>query len=584
MATVRTIPLTARTFELSCDLIAAADACLQARDFLAETGWSGTPLDEWELVIGEAINNAVENSENTLSIRVDLFSTREYSEVRVTDHTPGFDYDSRNLRLPPEDSESGRGMMLIGSLTDESKYLRGKEENCLILRRNRASSYEVAPQGQADPKEAQELAEARQTLDLMTEELASTYESLAAIFRFSSELHHSTDSDAFLQRWVGQLPGITEADWCVLRLATPDGKILRFAGVFPPSAEGTSRESLDLSEPTAVEARAANQRVDVWFDAEMLTPEDPLKHLVDKGCGISHPLFTGEVLIGVLSVGRLNCNAFTAGQVSIIQTLGDFLGIQIHRRRMLEERVQARLNAQELEIAANIQRLLLPGQLPCNPVFKLASFYRSALDISGDYYDAIPVGQGDILLVVADVMGKGLPAALFAFMFRSLVRAGAAMASRPGEFMSWLNRNLFQELDRVEMFITVQLTYLDAAKNEIRVSSAGHSPLLLADLAGNVVEIPAGGPPLGLAEGFEFPESSHSSKGTRGLMYTDGLYEAHNPEGELLGLDIVKASLAEAARARESADGIKQRMVDLLLAFERTSAPADDTALLVITG
>ena len=244
--------------------------------------------------------------------------------------------------------------------------------------------------------------------------------------------------------------------------------------------------------------------------------------------------------------------------------------------------MRARLNTRDLEIAANLQQALLPKELVSIPQASLSCYYRSARAIGGDYFDVYPVGKGNLLLVVADVMGKGLPAALFAFMFRSLLRARRDLAARPGEYLAWLNQNLFQELDQAEMFITAQSAFLDCEKGEICVASAGHPPLLIARPTGAVIEVSAGGPPLGIDADPTFSEARQSYADGHALMFTDGLMEARNPQGDLLGLEAIKAELASATRRGESNEATKSRLVRLLQSFEQNAPAADDTVFIVI--
>ncbi len=579
------IPAAARSQELPCDLGATRPFCQQARQFFAEAGLAGAELDGWELALAEGLNNAVKHcppEARALPIRVDLLVGPDWAEARITDHTPGFEWP-QPARLPPDDSESGRGLFLIQQLTDQASYLRGPGENCLILRRRRAPSATVAPAAPADP--GQDLREVQHTLDLMTEELASAYESLSAIFRFSAELQGGVAATEVVHRWLARLLDITEAEWVALRLHQPSLGHLRLE-MASTKAHGpiALRPDVALTEARALEVRAATERSDIWFDAlSRPAPDDPLAALAGHGCGFSHPLVVNGALIGVLTLGRHDGDRpFAAGQVSVIHTFGDFVGLQIHTSQMREEQVRARLNTRDLEIAANLQQTLLPAQLPSLPCTSLARFYRSARQVGGDYYDALPAGEGQLLLAVADVMGKGLPAALFAFVFRGLVRSRLDLAARPGDFLAWLNRHLFEELDRAEMFITAQLAFLDCRRGEIRVAAAGHPPLLLANTAGEVAEVAVGGPPLGILRAASFPEDCRPWPAGCALMFTDGLIEARNAQDELLGLEAVKEALAVAARDGESSAATQQRLARVLDDFVQGAAPVDDTAFLVI--
>ncbi len=571
--------------ELPCDLQSVAPFCLQAREFLGRAGVSETEMDPWELVLTEAANNAIRHcrpGEDQPPIRVDLLATAEWVEARITDHTPGFEWPEK-AELPPDDSESGRGVFLIQNLTDESSYLLGRGSNCLCLRRHRSAPKRVpAP---PNPPAEEELREVRHTLDLMTEELASTYESLSAIFRFTTELQESGHSGGFVERWLKQLLVITESDWVVLRLCDSSNRELVVSAA---SVDDWQGEPLPLKAPApahpSVEVRAATQLSDVWFDpGSPLLPGDPLTHVAGKGCGFAHPLLVSDTLIGVLSIGRHDgARLFQSGHVSVSQTLGDFLGLQVRSTQLQKEQVRTRLNARDLEIAGNLQRSLLPDQLPTLSGADLAAFYRSAREIGGDYYDALYVGEGSILLVVADVMGKGLPAALFAFMFRSLLKARRDLAAEPGKLLEWLNRNLFVELDRTDMFITAQLVLLNCQRREMRISSAGHPPMILANSNGTTRGTSRGGPPLGILVGAVFPEEVHSLGDGRALMFSDGLIEARNPAGDLMGLDPVTAAMSEAARLGESSEATRQRLTRLLQEFEHSAEAADDTAFIVI--
>lgn len=582
MAQARPIPLATCCLEVDCVLTASPEVCGRAREFLAGLGLPETELDAWEIVLAEAVNNGINycrSEARFLPLRVELLGSPAWVEVRVTDHTPGFDL-SPNAELPEADSESGRGLFLIQQLTDEATYLRGSGSNCLVLRRGHGGT----PPPIQPPVAA---SESDRTLDLMTEELASCYESLAAIFQFSAGLQSGDISGEFLQRWTDQLITSTESDWCVLRVAEAGGKELRLAAASLPAAGANQTTRLATGSLVAgsVEERAVQLRADVWFDpVAPLRADDPLAALAGAGCGFAHPLFAKEALVGVLTIGRLGGALYRAGEASVIQTFGDFLGIQLRSAQMLKEQMLARLNLRELEITADIQRALLPQKLPVMPGATLAGFYRSARMVGGDYYDAWLTPEGNLVMVVADVMGKGLPAALFAFMFRSLWRARGDLARRPGELLAWLNQNLYQELEQAGMFITCQTAFLDCSSGILQVSSAGHPPMLLVQSAGGLREITAGGPPLGVIEDALYPEESASCLGSRALMFTDGLFEACNPDGDQLGFEALETAFAAAARQGSTGEEIRDTLAGVLERFEHGAAPADDTAFLVLCG
>lgn len=584
MVKIRSIPLVAARFEADCELGAAMGCCQQARDFMAQSGLDKSELSAWELAIAEATSNAVKNcrpESRHAPVRVDVLIAPDFVEVRVKDQTPGFDWPD-NAELPPDDSESGRGIFLIQSLTDESSYERGNGGNCLLLRKNRTGRQLPPSSSPAGGTKAND-SELQHTLSLMTEELAASYESLSAVFRFSSELHAYSKSGDFVQRWLKELCATAEADLFVLRLYDePAAALLLHAA---SSDEALLQSSILLNRPGSIEVRAANERNDCWFDASQpLAAADPLQQFAAGSIGFAHPLYAGETLLGVLTVGRkAGLGAFRAGQVNVIQTFGDFLALQIRNTQMQEDQVRSRLTAREVEIASDIQRGLLPSQLPAMKKLTLAGYYRSARGIGGDYYDVLPMPDGNLLLIIADVMGKGIPAALFTFMFRSLARSRIDLARDPGKLLAWLNQNLFAELDRAEMFMTAQIAYLDCRNEVIRLAGAGHPPMLLADDGGNIVELAGDGLPLGIKLAAEYPEVRQGFASGCAVIFTDGLHEARNAADELLGFGAIRTTLAAAARGKDSAKAGCARFAKLLGNFEGLASPADDTAFIFIS-
>lgn len=566
-----------------CDLAAAREATRTMHLFLSQLGVSEDELQAWELIAAEAANNAVEYaSGEALKLPVELIVevTPTQVELRVLDHTPGFEMPE-TIELPDPMSEGGRGLFLMSTLSNSLEYLRGQGRNCLVVRKIRAIPQDV---GESNGN-ALEQATLESTLQSMTEELAASYESLSAIFRFTSELNKGGGA-GFTERWLNELRERGGADWFILRLGTTGGAQL--------AVNCTSRPDLPFSniklagaDPNTgpAEARAALNHSDVWFDpSSPLSPEDPLAIVGTPLSGFVHPIYVGSELEGVLAVGRYtNAQAFTAGQVNIIHTIADFLGIQLRNSRIQEDYLRGRLVTRELEIAATIQRSLLPVRLPEPPGFRLAGFSKSASKVGGDFYEVLAMGEEGFLCVIADVMGKGVPAAMFAAIFRSHVRSRPDLASHPGQFLEWLNNVLYEDLDRVEMFITAQLAYLDLKTRRLSVSSAGHCPLLLAGPTGGVREVSMESFPLGIDPTGTYGEHSEVlAPGTQAIMLTDGLIETRDVEGGLLGLEVVKECIADHARFSGNAQDTCDALVQIASEFQGAAPASDDLTLLIL--
>jgi serine phosphatase RsbU (regulator of sigma subunit) len=122
-----------------------------------------------------------------------------------------------------------------------------------------------------------------------------------------------------------------------------------------------------------------------------------------------HPIYVGETLVGTLTIAKSAPGAFTAVQANVVHTFSDFLAIQIVNSRFMDELVRNRLVSRELEIAKTIQRSLLPKTIPRVSGYGLAGFCESANQVGGDFYDVIKISDDALLLIIADVMGKGIP-------------------------------------------------------------------------------------------------------------------------------------------------------------------------------
>jgi serine phosphatase RsbU (regulator of sigma subunit)/anti-sigma regulatory factor (Ser/Thr protein kinase) len=570
--------------ETACEFSAVRAGMAQIGVWLGELGLPEADLGAWELALTEAGNNAVKYSRPEARgqhIVFELSAGARDLEARVADHTAGFDWPAE-IALPAADAEHGRGLFLMKSLTDEIFYLRNPGQNVLVLRRSR-------PAGKVLPDVAdlqRRLAEAETALTDMTAELAANYESLVAIFRYSSELGRQTDLKEFSNRLLRDLMQIAEADGAVLRLVSADGKKLEPVLMFPEK-DAAKLEPFVLADEAlkSAEMRAARLRLDVWFSPEEpLDKNDPLRTAMPLGNGICHAFFVADQLVGTAALGRLAANKpFTAAQVNLLHTFVDFLAIQIVNARLLDERTAARVTGRELEIAAEIQRSLLPGDLPACPPFALSAACHSAMQVGGDFYDVIPAGNGAVLLVIADVMGKGVPAALFAAVLRSTIRSMRQLFSQPGELLSAVNKTLFPDLSRVDMFITASLVYLDAKRGGLTVASAGHCPVIFCSPGTEKFASTQSGYPLGIDANTAYKQTVNAlPAGAAALLYTDGLNEARNGDGEFLGEEDLRLYFNEAVAGTRDADGAKLFLLRRLEEFRGHAPLADDQTLIVI--
>jgi len=260
--------------------------------------------------------------------------------------------------------------------------------------------------------------------------------------------------------------------------------------------------------------------------------------------------------------------------------------------------------AREMEVARNIQRDFLPESLPLARGLELAAVLQPARDVSGDFYDAFALPpSGTIVLVVGDVCDKGVGAALFMALFRSLIRASAdpvgggaiqmiggrrtlvrqalesaAAADLLVRVAGFTNDYIARLHGRTNMFATVFLGALDPRDGQLDYVNAGHEPAIVVAADGTTRELRPTGPALGLLPDVAFSAGqAELERGHSLLAFTDGLVEARSPAGEAFGGE----RLRDALRANNSsAAALVRGVMATLDAFTGEAEPHDDVTLL----
>src|ERR687898_2165652 len=198
-----------------------------------------------------------------------------------------------------------------------------------------------------------------------------------------------------------------------------------------------------------------------------------------------------------------------------------------------EEAQQRERIEQELRVARLIQHTLLPKSLPELEGHQMAVYYQPAREVGGDFYDFLRLPDGRLGLIVGDVSGKGVPAAIVMAITRTMLRAAYHLGS-PGEMLKQVNDNLFPDIPP-NMFVTCLAALLDSRTGRLQYANAGHDLPYVRHSAG-VSELRATGMPLGLMPDMSYEEKEITLQpGESILLYSDGLVEAHSPQREMFG-------------------------------------------------
>jgi serine phosphatase RsbU (regulator of sigma subunit) len=239
-----------------------------------------------------------------------------------------------------------------------------------------------------------------------------------------------------------------------------------------------------------------------------------------------------------------------------------------------------------LKIAEDIQRSLLPRNLPNIPGFSLAGYCKSARPIGGDFYDVIPLKSGALLLVIVDVMGHGVPSALFAAEFHSLTRVMPEWVAKPSELLARANQLMFDELSAVNMFLTAQLVFFDPRNGDLRLANAGHCPALHARSDGQIRQIAPEGMPLGWVRDCVFEdEVMQVGSDSKLLLFTDGVMDTESPAGDRFGLNRLTQWLQGVSKRHQTkAEALKFELASELARFQGSAPLCDDQTFLLLSG
>ncbi|HZU11340.1 MAG TPA: SpoIIE family protein phosphatase [Chloroflexota bacterium] len=282
------------------------------------------------------------------------------------------------------------------------------------------------------------------------------------------------------------------------------------------------------------------QSVAAAVDIEDLELDSPaLRQMRDNGVQMVVPLVSQGELIGLLCLGpRLSQQEYSADDRTLLNNLAAQATpavrvAQLVRQQEAEAQERERIE-HELQVARLIQHTLLPKTLPELSGWQLAAYYQPAREVGGDFYDFIELSDNRLGIVVGDVTDKGVPAALVMATTRSLMRAAGQQLDSPGAVLERVNEALYPDIPE-NMFVTCLYAVLDTATGQLRYANAGHD-LPYRRHGTEAIELRATGMPLGLLPGMAYEEKETVLEpGDSLLLYSDGLVEAHNQDGDMFG-------------------------------------------------
>ena len=289
-----------------------------------------------------------------------------------------------------------------------------------------------------------------------------------------------------------------------------------------------------------------------------------------------------QILINKCGFQLLNKKGgkFTSRDERLLSVIAAQAAISIENARLYEQEISQRLVAQELDTARRIQISFLPQTVPSLPGWEISAVWQPISSVAGDYFDFYHLPDGRLGLVIADVSGKGVPAALFMALSVTVLRFAMSLGLAPAELMTRAN-NLIMADQRSNMFATTFIGYLEASTGTMKFASAGHNPpILYRSRAQTCQYLEAPGVALGVFPDPLFEERCETIEpGDVLVLYTDGITEAIDEKGDEFGEDRLEAitSLYFECSAQE----IKDRILEAVTRFSGGTVIDDETLIVV---
>jgi sigma-B regulation protein RsbU (phosphoserine phosphatase) len=292
------------------------------------------------------------------------------------------------------------------------------------------------------------------------------------------------------------------------------------------------------------------------------------------------PIISNDEVIGVFDLESDELNAYSDDDLDVLNLLASQVAIIIEKVMLHEQMIEKKRLEGQLEVARQVQLELLPPSDPELEGFDISAYNFPTEEVSGDYYDWVRIYDDQIGLVIADVAGKGIPAALLMVFLRASLRAATQVGYATHISMTKVNYLLWESIER-NQFITAFYGILDASTRTLSYSNAGHNPPLLIGADGQPSFIERGEQPLGMFRETRYHEYYHTFKpGEILVLYTDGVTEALSPAGEEFGRDRLVVAAMEAAGL--SARELVARMQCSVMEWTDGVGSNDDATFFVI--
>ncbi len=405
---------------------------------------------------------------------------------------------------------------------------------------------------------------------------------------FSRQLLSRRDPNDLIEYLVQQVRQVLQADACTLLLPGREPGFLEFGATsgwrsdpateghrLPPSGHSEPCLVMHTRQPVLVEDIQAGGPT-CWSSAWLLA-EDFRGHA-------AVPLLVNGYSVGVLVISQRQPRLLDRDEVRCLSLMANQAAVALEQARLQRDEIMVQTLEKELALGRQIQLSLLPSAPPTVAGWEFAAYYEAAREVGGDSYDflELPGEPRRLGIAIADVTGKGVPAALFMARNSATIRATGLRGGSPSTVLLQLNKSILRNDGPSELLLTALYAVLDTLLGRLVFANGGHCrPLWFQAATGMLQELSSQSMILGALDGIELEECEINLKpGDVIVLYTDGVTEAMDADGQFFGTKRLKEVVAAGAGA--SAQQLLENVIDAVQGFAGPDSRSDDIALVVV--
>jgi sigma-B regulation protein RsbU (phosphoserine phosphatase) len=409
---------------------------------------------------------------------------------------------------------------------------------------------------------------------------------LALLYNLSQTFNSSLDLDEVLNRVIDEVIVATRAERGFVMLRDGQGRLAFH--VARGMDQNTIQDPVFQISLGIVEGVARDGQPVLTGDAQ-IDPRFSMRQsvrLLGLRSILCVPLKIKQQILGTVYVdNRIQAGIFTQDDLDLLSSIAYSAAIAIENARLYQVAVEQGRLERELQVTREVQVSLLPREIPQIPGWEFVARWLPARQVAGDYYDFIPGQEGKLGIVIADVSDKGMPAALFMTLTRSIIRSSTDLSIPPVEAMSRSNRLICE--DSINgMFVTLFYALLDPAHNRMTYVNAGHNPPLFFQTGkrpgqGALSHLDRTGMAMGVLAETPYEQKTLSfNPGDFVVFYTDGITDALNPQGQDFGMENLEGVVL--AEREHTAEQMAKALENELETFIGQAPLFDDSTFVIV--